>query len=81
MPVPKIEPNCNRAYVLKQLRSFLGLASYNRRYVLNFSKVAAPLNRLLEKEAEMTWTEDCQKAWDTIIEAIAETRGVFHPEL
>ena len=80
MPIPKIGPGCDRVHVLKQLRSFLGLASYNRRYVLNFSKVAAPLNRLLEKDAEMIWKQEHQDAWDAIINAIAETRGVFHPD-
>ena len=80
MPVPKMTPDCDRARVLKQLRSFLGLASYNRRYVESFSKVAAPLNRLLEKNAELKWTPECQQAWDTIISAIAESRGVFHPD-
>mmetsp|Transcript_19126 Transcript_19126/g.61524 ORF Transcript_19126/g.61524 Transcript_19126/m.61524 type:complete len:294 (+) Transcript_19126:768-1649(+) len=80
MPKPRITENCDRAVVLRQLRSFLGLASYNRRYVKNFSKVAAPLNTMLEKDAKLEWTPDREDAWNAIIIAIAETRGVYHPD-
>jgi len=80
MPVPVCDGSVPRDRVCKQIRSFLGLASYNRRYVKSFSKIAAPLNRLLEKDATLTWTKECQTAWDTIIKAIVETKGVYHPD-
>ena len=48
----------DRQGALKQLRSFLGLASYNRRYVKDFSKIVAPLNRMLENDAELKWNDD-----------------------
>ena len=63
----------------KQLPSFLGLASWRRRYIRGFSQVASPLNKLLEKDAKLEWTDDCQRAWDTIIEALATSKGVSHP--
>ena len=40
---------------LKSLRSFLGLASYYRRFIQNFSRVAGPLYELTRKDVEFLW--------------------------
>ena len=47
----------------KQLKSFLGLASYYRRFVRGFSCLAAPLFQLLQKDRDYLWTEQCHKAF------------------
>ncbi|GBG77650.1 hypothetical protein CBR_g24098 [Chara braunii] len=47
---------------LTKLRSFLGLANYYRKFVRNFSTIAAPLRRLLKKEAIWQWDRDCTSA-------------------
>ncbi|GBG71138.1 hypothetical protein CBR_g8440 [Chara braunii] len=47
---------------LTKLRSFLGLANYYRKFVRNFSTIAAPLRRLLKKEAIWQWDKDCTSA-------------------
>ena len=43
-----------------EVRSFLGLCSYYRRFIRGFSTIAAPLNKLLEKSTKFEWTENCQ---------------------
>jgi hypothetical protein len=48
---------------LKTLRSFLGLASYNRKFVPDFAKVAGPLHALTKKEVPFLWTPKCQSAF------------------
>ena len=40
-----------------EIRSFLGLAGYYRRFIENFSKIAKPMTQLLKKEKVYEWTE------------------------
>ena len=47
-----------------QLRSFLGMANYFRRFVKGYSNLVKPPNHLLRKDAVWKWTSDCQKAFD-----------------
>ena len=49
-----------------EVRSFLGLAGYYRRYVKGFAAIAAPLHALTRKDAVFHWTEDCQAAFDRL---------------
>ena len=42
-----------------EIRSFLGLAGYYRRFVEGFSKLAAPLTKLTRKEENFVWSEAC----------------------
>src|SRR3954463_12396373 len=46
-----------------EIRSFLGLAGYYRRFVRDFSKLAAPLTRLTRKGTPFTWSEDCEASF------------------
>ena len=47
----------------QELRRFLGLSSYYRRFVPNFAKIAHPLHLLTCKGAEFRWTEECEVAF------------------
>ena len=51
---------------VKSLQSFLGLASYYRRFVPGFSKVASPLNALTRKSVAFVWTPECRKAFEQL---------------
>jgi len=46
--------------------SFLGLASYYRRFICRFAEVAAPLHRLQEKAISFQWSEQCNSAFETL---------------
>ncbi|GBG60205.1 hypothetical protein CBR_g3449 [Chara braunii] len=57
---------------LTELRSFLGLANYYRKFVRNFSTIAAPLRRLLKKEAIWQWDNGCTSALKKLKRALIE---------
>ena len=45
---------------VKGIKSFLGHASFYRRFIRDFSKIARPLCRLLKKDAKFYFDESCQ---------------------
>ncbi|GBG87461.1 hypothetical protein CBR_g45519 [Chara braunii] len=61
---------------VRELRSFLGLASYYRKSVTKFSIIARPLSRLTSKNVSYAWNEECTTAFEALKEAL-----VSHPVL
>jgi len=51
---------------LRQSRAFVGLCQYYRRFVPNFSEIAAPLHALTKKGARFDWTPQCQSAFEQL---------------
>ena len=49
-----------------EVRSFLGLAGYYRRYVKNFASIAGPPHALTRKGAMFHWTPECQAAFERL---------------
>ena len=48
-----------------EVRQFLGLAGYYRKFVKEFSKIAKPLTQLIKK-GENFWTEECEAAFSEL---------------
>ena len=46
-----------------EIRSFLGLAGYYRRFIEDFSRIAAPMTRLTQKEVKFDWDDRCEEAF------------------
>ena len=65
---------------VKQLRSFLGLASYCRRFVENFSKIAKPLSNLLQKHVKYVWSPECDIAFNTLKEKLITAPVLTPPD-
>ena len=55
---------------LTELRAFMGTSGYYRRFVKDFSSIAAPLFALMKKNVEFVWTDECQTAFDTLKERL-----------
>ena len=51
---------------MTEIRSFLGLAGYYRKFVERFSKLAAPLTKLTRKEEKFVWSEACKQSFDEL---------------
>ena len=49
-----------------KVRQFLGLASYYRRFIPSFAKIANPLHSLTNKEEAYQWSVKCQEAFDLL---------------
>ena len=49
-----------------EIRSFLGLAGYYRRFIEDFSRIAAPMTRLTRKEVNFDWDEQCEVAFQEL---------------
>ena len=47
-----------------EVRSFLGLAGYYRRFGKGLSIIASPLTKLLRKEVKFEWTDKCQDSFE-----------------
>ena len=51
---------------VKTVRQFLGHADFYRRFLMDFSKIAKPLYKLLEKDVKFIWDENCQKSFEEL---------------
>ena len=51
---------------VKTMRQFLGHASFYKRFIMDFSKIAKPLYKLLEKDSKFMWDEPCQGSFEEL---------------
>lgn len=63
-----------------ELKSFLGLASYYRRFVRGFSCIGAPLFQLLQKNQPFSWSVDCQRAFTALQQALVQAPVLTPPD-
>ena len=62
-----------------EIRSFLGLAGYYRRFVKGFSMIAAPMTRLLQKDVKFELSEDCQRSFEKLKAFLTEAPVLTQP--
>ena len=56
-----------------EIRSFLGLAGYYRRFIEDFSRLAAPMTRLTQKEVKFVWDDSCERAFQELKRRLTST--------
>ncbi|PIK55024.1 hypothetical protein BSL78_06756 [Apostichopus japonicus] len=67
-------PNC-----VRDVRGFVGLCSYYRKFVKNFTLIARPLHRLTEKGKRFLWNEECEEAFNALKVALTSTPILAFP--
>ena len=65
---------------VREVRSFIGMVGYYRRFVPNMSEIAEPLIALTRKHAHFKWTEKCQVAFDFIKESLTTIPLLTYPD-
>ena len=63
-----------------EIRSFLGLAGYYRRFVKDFSRLASPLTRLTRKGVKFVWSETCEKSFQELKVRLTTAPVLIIPE-
>ena len=61
-------------------RSFIGYATYYRKFIQNFAHIVEPLNKLLQKERQFYWGADCKSSCQTIKAAVKDTITLSYPD-
>ena len=65
---------------VSEVRSFLGLAGYYRRFVQGFSMIASPMTRLLQKDVKFEWTDECQQSFNRLKDLLTKAPVLVQPE-
>ncbi|GJR42825.1 reverse transcriptase domain-containing protein [Tanacetum coccineum] len=73
--ISKLPPPTN----IKGIRSFLGNADFYRRFIKDFSKIARPLTKLLEKDTPFEFSDECQKAFELLKEKLTRALVIISP--
>ncbi|KAA3461931.1 RNA-directed DNA polymerase-like protein [Gossypium australe] len=63
-----------------EVRSFLGLAGYYRRFVKGFSMIATPMTKLLQIYVNFEWSEKCQRSFEQLKALLTEAPVLVQPE-
>lgn len=64
----------------KDIKSFLGLLNYYRRFVVNFAKIAKPLTSLLKKNIIFNWTDKCENAFCELKNILMSPPLLIYPD-
>jgi hypothetical protein len=64
-----------------QVRSFLGLAGYYQRFILNFSKISKPITELLKKGTKYDWSKECDEAFQTLKKLLTTSPVLAQPDI
>ncbi|WVZ51702.1 hypothetical protein U9M48_002817 [Paspalum notatum var. saurae] len=67
--------------VVREVRGFLGLAGYYRRFIKSFSRIAKPMTSLLEKGVPFHWTKERQAAFDELKKRLTTAPVLTLPDL
>lgn len=65
---------------IDDIRRFLGIVNYNRRFIKNCASLASPLSKLLRKDMTFEWGTDQEKSFKSLIEAVLGAECLHQPD-
>ena len=66
---------------VREVRAFLGMAGYYRRFVAQFATIALPLTELTKKDVAFKWTSACQRAFDELKTKLTSAPVLAYPSM
>ncbi|WVZ70797.1 hypothetical protein U9M48_019434 [Paspalum notatum var. saurae] len=73
--------NWKQPQTVTEIRSFLGLAGYYRRFIKDFSKIAKPMTALTQKNAKFAWSPKCEEAFGTLKKLLTTAPVLAQPDI
>ena len=74
-------PSADIQQSTNNIRSFLGLAGYFRRFIPKFPTLAAPLLERVSSKEKLPWTVQCEQSFNDIKNALINATALHHPDL
>ena len=65
---------------IKQVKQFLGIIGFYRRFIPNMSEIAKPLVNLLKKDVPFMWSADCQSSFETLKQKLTSRPLLVFPD-
>jgi transposase InsO family protein len=65
---------------VKEVKSFLGLSGYYRRFIRNYGQIAKPLTSLLKKDVPYIWSDLCQTSFETLKNLLTQAPILQYPD-
>ena len=66
---------------MTEIRSFLGLAGYYRKFVEGFSSIAKPMTQLLKKDKKFEWTQKCEDSFQELKKRLTTAPILIMPDV
>jgi hypothetical protein len=76
----EVVQNWTRPKNVSEVRSFLGLAGYYRRFIMNFSQIALPFTRIIRKDMAFEWNEEYEKSFRTLKKKLTQAPVLTIPD-
>ncbi|WVZ81516.1 hypothetical protein U9M48_028883 [Paspalum notatum var. saurae] len=73
--------NRKQPETVTEIRSFLGLAGYYRRFIKDFSKIAKPMTSLTKKNASFTWGPKCEEGFQELKKLLTTAPVLAQPDV
>lgn len=65
---------------VRELKSFVGLCSYMRKFITGFSSICKPLHVLTQKDRQFVWDDQCQTAFEKLKQAFTTAPVLGFPQ-